>query len=281
MESEKANIFRSILFLPATRSDRYEKALGSGADVACVDLEDSVAPDQKDVAREIVTDFFKMPVTTPLQRALRINQLACKQGLEDMLLVLALEQLPDIVLIPKVESPEEIAWFNEVTASIDRPVSLIPLIETAKGLQNAIDIARAPNVRAIGFGTADYAADVGADMSWESLIYARGRILQAAGYADIAAVDGPWLQLDDDKGLLKDTRRAAAMGFSGKIALHPRQLKWIHKGFVPSEEALNRARRIVDAYRANKDGVLVVDGRMVDMPVVERAQRLIELAGRR
>ncbi|GAA5442179.1 citrate lyase subunit beta [Microbulbifer sp. NBRC 101763] len=281
MDRETVCFFRSILFVPATRPDRYIKALMSEADVACVDLEDAVAPGEKEAAREKVVDFFKAETSNSIQRALRINHLASEQGLRDMLLILKMEPLPDIVMIPKVESSEEIAWFNEVMTSLDHPVRLIPLVETTKGLENAIKIAMAPNVVAIGFGSADYSSEVRGDMSWDSLLYARGRIAQAAGHANIAAIDGPWLDLGDDRGLLEDTQKITALGFTGKIALHPGQLRGIHRGVSPSEESLRQAQKIVDAYRANRGGVLVVDGRMVDIPVVERAQRLINLANRK
>ncbi|WP_226647639.1 HpcH/HpaI aldolase/citrate lyase family protein [Microbulbifer variabilis] len=280
MHLKKSFLCRSILFVPATRPDRFQKAIASGADMACMDLEDAVAPELKETARQNIVNFFPPSGALSVLRALRINQLTSELGLRDMLLLLEQVSKPDIVLLPKVESAEEIAWFNNLTASVEQSIGILPLIETAKGLQNSMEIASSKNVLAVAFGSADFSAEMGADMGWESLLYARGRILQAAANANIDAIDGPHLDIEDTAGLLHEVQRVAALGFSGKIALHPSQIAPIHRGFTPTEEALQRARKIVQAFKENPSGVVVVDGRMVDLPVVERAQKLVSLAER-
>ncbi|WP_444890766.1 HpcH/HpaI aldolase/citrate lyase family protein [Microbulbifer sp. DLAB2-AA] len=280
MHIKKSFLCRSILFVPASRPDRYQKAFTSGADIACIDLEDAVAPEFKKAARQNVAEFFPPPDTQSSLRALRINQLSSEAGLRDVLLLLGMGSKPDIVILPKVESAEEISWFNDLLAPVEQSIGLLPLVESAKGLQNSLDIASSDNVLAIGFGFADFCAEVGADISWESLRYARGRILQAAAYAHIDAVDGPYLDLEDLEGLLQETQNVAALGFRGKIVLHPRQIDPVHQGLSPTEETVQRARKIVQAFKENPSGVVVVDGRMVDLPVVERARKLVTLVDR-
>lgn len=266
---------RSILFVPATRPDRYAKAVDSGADVVCVDLEDAVSLADKDRARELVTAFFAEPRKRGEKRVLRINQLASEHGLKDMLLLLNMNKMPDMVLLPKVESVEDINGFNQIFSVSKNKLALMALIETAKGLENAMSIAAADNVNCIVFGSADYSAEIGSDMGWDALQYGRGRIVQAAGQAGIDAIDGAWLDLQDDVGLIKESQRVAAMGFVGKPALHPKQVAGLHRAFTPSEEDVQQAQRIVDAYQKNAGGVLSVDGRMIDAPVVARALRLV------
>ncbi|MCO1334522.1 CoA ester lyase [Microbulbifer sp. OS29] len=261
--------------MPATRPDRYEKAIASGADIACVDLENSVALSEKDAAREQVVNFFSGKKNIGAQRALRINQLDSDLGIKDMLMLLTLSRLPDIIMIPKVQSAEEVIGFSQVMAPSHKKICIMPLIESPKGLENALSIAQVDSVVCLAFGAADYSSVVGSDMSWDALLYGRGRLVQAAAFAGIDAVDGPWLELKDEKGLLEETKRVSALGFSGKIAVHPKQIKPIHHGLAPSNEALSHAQRVVQAYEENHGGILVVDGQMVDMPVVERALKIV------
>ncbi|WP_445359983.1 HpcH/HpaI aldolase/citrate lyase family protein [Microbulbifer sp. EKSA005] len=271
----RSKYFRSVLFVPATRPDRYEKAMASGADIACVDLENAVSLEDKDTAREQMVNFFTGKDIVPTQRALRINQLDSDCGIKDMLMLLDLPQLPDVVILPKVQSAEEVIGFCQVMAPSHKTIRIIALIESPKGLENALSIAQVEEVVCLAFGAADYSATVGSDMSWDALLYGRGRLVQAAAFAGIDAVDGPYLELDDERSLIEETQRVSALGFSGKIAIHPKQIKPIHQGLAPSSEALSHAQRVLKAYKENHGGVLVVDGQMVDMPVVERALKTV------
>ncbi|QFT55540.1 CoA ester lyase [Microbulbifer sp. THAF38] len=263
---------RSILFVPASRPSRYRKAVAGGADIACVDLEDVITPGIKVAAWQNVRNLF---TSSDGLRVLKINPLSSESGLRDVLLLLEQVSKPDIILLPKVESAEEIAWLNQLIEPVEQPIGLLPLIETAKGLQNSREIATSKNVLAIAFGSVGLCTEIGVDMSWDSLFYARSRILQAATYANIGAIDGPCFDLEDTEGLLREAQRVAALGFSGKVALNPRQIDPIHQGFSPTEESLQSAHKIVQAFKANSNRVLVVDGRMVDLPVIERALKLV------
>ncbi len=150
---------------------------------------------------------------------------------------------------------------------------MLALIETALGIEQVAPIARVRGVAGLGFGAADLSADMGCEMAWEPLLYARGRVVHAAALARVALLDVPHLALDDEAGLRADALRAKTMGFTGKLAIHPRQVAPIRACFMPTDTEVAKARAIVDAAERSAGQVCVVDGRMVDEPVV-RAARL-------
>lgn len=264
--------------MPATRPERYAKAVASGADAICIDLEDAVAPKDKDNARVLSFPFFAEPRTGLEQRVLRINGLDTAYGLKDILYLIEADIAPDVVCIPKVTSPVEISLFNALVKDKHPNLAICALIETAEGLRNAVTIAQMPNVTYIGFGSADYSAEIGSTMGWDALIWARGQITHAAGLGGIDAMDGAWLALDDLDGLARETKRIADLGFTSRVALHPKQVPVINKIFSPDAKEIEGAQKIITAHEANKGGVLTVGGRMVDAAVVRRAMKTIKLA---
>lgn len=272
-------LWRSLLFVPATRPDRFEKAAAAGADMVCIDLEDAVAPDDKETARATALEYLAGSLPAGPRWILRINSPRTALGLRDLLALLDSDAAPDALFIPKASSAEEIRWLDDLLSAADKEIDLIPVIESAEGLDRVVEIAGAAlrNV-AIGFGSADYAAELGSDMSVAALAYGRGRIAAAAGQAGIAAIDGIWPDFNDDDGLRGDTELIRSMGFDGKIAIHPRQVAVINAVFAPSAEAVERARRIVAASEAAKGGIATVNGEMIDNPVVVAAQQVLAAA---
>ena len=272
-------LWRSLLFVPATRPDRFEKAAAAGADMVCIDLEDAVAPDDKETARATALEFLSGTLPEGPRWILRINSPRTELGLRDLLALLASDAAPDALFIPKASSAEEMRWLDELLAVADKDIDLIPVIESAEGLDRVAEIAGAVlrNV-AVGFGSADYAAELGSDMGVAALAYGRGRIAAAAGQAGIAAIDGIWPDFNDDDGLRGDTELIRSMGFDGKIAIHPRQVGVINAVFAPSDEEVARARRIVAASQEAKGGIATVDGEMIDNPVVMAAQQILAAA---
>ena len=272
-------LWRSLLFVPATRPDRFEKAAAAGADMVCIDLEDAVAPDDKETARATALEFLSGTLPEGPRWILRINSPRTELGLRDLLALLASDAAPDALFIPKASSAEEMRWLDELLAVADKDIDLIPVIESAEGLDRVAEIAGAVlrNV-AVGFGSADYAAELGSDMGVAALYYGRGRIAAAAGQAGIAAIDGIWPDFNDDDGLRGDTELIRSMGFDGKIAIHPRQVGVINAVFAPSDEEVARARRIVAASQEAKGGIATVDGEMIDNPVVMAAQQILAAA---
>jgi citrate lyase beta subunit len=269
--SEAARV-RSWLFCPASRPERLEKAVATGADAVIADLEDGVAPADKDAARGHAVAWLTADRTAGVIRCVRVNPLATEAGRRDVAALADSGAAPDYVIVPKAERLEEL---EPLAAPI------LPLIETARGLSAAEALAAHPRVAGLVLGGADLAADLGAEMSWEPLLYARSRLVHAAATAGVAVVDVPCLTLDDAAAVADETARVRRLGFTGKLAVHPSQVVPINAAFTPTAAELDRARRIVAAVAAAGGGVAVVDGKMVDAPVVRSAERALALAMRR
>jgi len=274
----------TLLFTPGSAPARFEKGLRCGADGVILDLEDAVAPADKDTARTHVFEWLaRRPARTlphgPLV-AVRLNAQDSGHFQADHgALVQAIQNGngPDVVLLPKVESA---ASLDALTASWPGSAEVLPglvaLIETARGLHQAEAIAQAcPHIAALGFGGADLAADLGCAFAWEPLLHARSRMVQAAAMARIAVLDVPYLDIRDPQGLAQETRRAKELGFTGKFAIHPDQASVIAQAMRPDERAVQAARAIVRAAQDSLSGVCVVDGRMVDEPVIASARRML------
>ena len=271
---------RTMLFTPANRPERFEKAKDIGADGVVIDLEDAISLPEKDKAREIVTDYFKnaAPISGFL-RCLRINSPKTPAGLKDISALLDNNLSPDVLIIPKTEYPAEIIMLDALLKP--RSIPYIALIETALGLHYADAIATSsPNLKAICFGGGDLAADLGATLTWEPMLTARSLIIRAAALAGIAAFDVPYLQLKDtdETGIREETARVKALGYTGKFAIHPKHIKPILDVFTPSKEDIERAQRIVKAYDDAKGNACEIDGKMIDVPVVRSAKRVLMIA---
>lgn len=273
---------RSILFVPGDRSDRFRKAAAAGADAICIDLEDAVPPGRKTGARISTGRFLKEwaeehPGTGERPRVIvRVNDPGSRAGQQDAA-VLADRPPPDAFMIPKVTT-EAGVW--NARAFLGEDVPLIPIVETAPGLDSASLIATAaPAVAAIVFGGFDLSAELGSEPGWEPLLYARSRVVHAAALGRVDAIDMPSPDLRDMAAVRAEARKARRLGFAGKVAIHPAQIPAIHEVFTPSRDDVRRARRIVEADRAAGGSAVAVKGRMVDRPVVEAARRVLERAG--
>lgn len=262
----------SILFVPGSRPERFAKAADAGADAICIDLEDAVAESDKDGARE--SAIGALGRLDRARAAIRINGLKTAAGLRDLLALGAAETRPGFVFVPMVESPAEPEIVRAVLG--DDTVRIVPLIETVKGLGMAEDIAITAGVGAIMFGGGDFAAELGTELAWEPLLAARSRIVMACASARIGSIDVPYIDLEDAAGLAAETRRAKALGFAGKAAIHPRQVPAINAVMRPSEEELAEARAALAAYEAAGRRVVRHQGRMLEAPVVRRYQQMIE-----
>jgi (S)-citramalyl-CoA lyase len=265
---------RSLLFVPGNRPDRFEKAVESGAQAICIDLEDAVPAAEKDAARSAALEFIARP-RREVFVCLRLNSLRTPQGWRDLL---SLRDAPpaDAVMLPKVEHVEELRIASSVCLRRER---WIALIETALGISRVDTIAAdAPELAALMFGGADFATDVGAAFAWEPLLGARQRLVQAAALRRLPAIDVPFLDLRDEPGLVEESRRAGQLGFSCKGAIHPSQIAAIAATLRPSDKELDRARRIVAAMDGTPGGVTVLDGEMIDEPVLRAAQRTLRRA---
>lgn len=265
---------RSLLFVPGNRPERFAKAGASGADFVCIDLEDAVPLADRPVARISAIDFL-CAQTPGHPYGVRINRLPLGDGLRDTVCLHEAHAAPAFVMLAKAESAEQMA----LLAAWLPATPLIALIESARGYFAAPAIAKAhPQVQALMFGGADFAAELGCDFAWEPLLHARSTLVAAAATAGLACLDVPFLDVADVTGAEAETRRAAALGFSGKAAIHPTQVAAIHAGLMPGAETVARARRVVTA-SSEHDAAVLIDGRLVDRPVVLAAQRVLRRAG--
>jgi citrate lyase subunit beta/citryl-CoA lyase len=256
----------SFLFVPATRLDRVAKASGGSAHQVVVDLEDAVAGPDKAEARRGLAD-----IRPGRDLLIRVNGANSPWFEEDLDTVARLPWVRGVVL-PKAESARSI---RQLAATLSSGVALVGLVETAVGIQRVDEIAAAGVLRLM-LGTIDLVAELGAEPHDAVLSYPRSRIVVASAAARIPPpVDGPALDLGDVHALAQDIRTARAMGFGGKVCIHPNQLALVNSGFATSEKERAWARRVLEAAR-NEAGVFTVDNRMVDAPVLERAKRLLE-----
>ena len=278
---------RSMLFVPGTRHDRFAKAMSAGADAVVFDLEDSVEAGQKQKARTLVAEFLATPGAEAL-RLVRLNSVHTADGEADLECFSGARGF-DGVLLPKVETAGAVELVARVFAR-HAPLGAVPplllLLETPRAILRAAEItaAEAP-VAALLFGAEDLTASLAVErtVDGEELSFARAQIALAAAAAGAEAIDAVFTDLHDAESLRRDCQRARAVGFRGKMAIHPRQVEVINDVFTPAAAEVDRATRVIDAYdaaRAAGEGVTTMDGRMVELPVVQRARRTLALAAR-
>jgi len=263
--------FHSILFVPGSRPDRFSKALASGADLVCIDLEDAVAAADKKAARAATIET--LPRLEPGRFAVRINGLATPEGMRDLLALRECGAAPAALFIPMAASPEHVEIVRRVLGKDQ--VGLVPLIETADALRRAPDIAAAPGVAAMMFGGGDLSAQLGVELAWEPLLVARAQFILACAGAGIGVIDVPSVHLDDSAGLEDEARRAKALGFTGKAAIHPAQVPVIRRVFAPTAGEVAEARASLAAYRAAGGKAVRHEGRMLEAPLIRRYEALI------
>jgi citrate lyase subunit beta/citryl-CoA lyase/(S)-citramalyl-CoA lyase len=272
---------RSVLVTPATAADRYASCHRSGADICCVDLEDSVPAHRKEEARRLATGFFASANGPAAPRcAIRINAVTEPDGLADLLALRHYPVKPAIVLIPKVESARDVEIVEQVLGRDCPRLELFAVIETPRGVERLTEIATSSRrLRALIFGAADYAMEVGSDLSWDPLAHVRGRLVNSARAAGRHVIDSPTFALTDVSLVRREAVLAQRLGFSGKIALHPRQVPVISSVFSPGAEQLELAGRIVAAAERSDQGVTTVDDTMVGRPFFEASRRLLDEFG--
>lgn len=284
--SQRQRLRRSRLYLPGSEPKYFINAALHGPDAVILDLEDSVHRDEKDAARILVRNTLRAVDFGSCERMVRINQLPL--GLEDLAEVVG--ESPDLILIPKVEHPEQVAEVDRMIGEIKsrngitRPVWIMPILESALGIENAFAIATAgENVAAMTIGLEDYTADLGVTKTGEGREsqYARARVLNAAHAAGVQAIDSVFGDVGDMDGLRRWGEASRAMGFEGMGCVHPGQIRVIHDAFRPTAAEIEKAQKIVAAFEeAQKKGLAVVSlgSKMIDPPVVQRALKLVERA---
>lgn len=283
------NIYRSVLFAPGIDPRKVEKAMGLGVDVVVLDLEDSVDISRKAEARDLVAGALGRPRNGKVLWV-RVNPPDTGFFFGDMLAVLAAR--PDGIMLPKAETAEGVArvdWllgFLESHHGIEAgSTDLVPLVESARGVKNAGEIAAcAARVKRLCFGAVDYTLDMGIELTRESseLFYARSGLAVASRSAGLEGpIDTVFTDVKDSDGLTADCRVARSLGFQGKLVIHPGQVQLVNSVFSPSPEEVARAGRVAEAYRAalaGGSGVAQLDGKLIEKPVAMRAQKILEAA---
>lgn len=260
---------QSFLFVPGSRPERFDRALSSGADAVIIDLEDAVEPAAKEAAREYIANWVsrRHPVLV------RINGLGTPWFEQDAKLG-ALNGVAGIVL-PKAERAADII----ATVSIARRrVAVFPLIESACAVWNALEIAKAPFVKRLMFGTLDFIAEMGMDDDGETLNHHRAQLALISRVAGIETpVDGVTPDIHDNARLERDALNGKRQGFGAKLCIHPKQIEAVHRCYRPREQDLRWAERVVEAASQFQSGAIALDGKMIDRPVLLRAQQLLAL----
>lgn len=280
---------RSMLFLPGNTPNIIINGDALGADCIILDLEDAVAPDQKDAARLLVHNAISQMGFDGCEITVRINSLDTAYWQDDLSAIVPLG--PSMIMPAKVSSAADVhtldAYITKLEAQHNmeqNTVKLIPLIETALGVENAFAIATAsPRVAALFLGGEDLSADLRCKRTkgGEEIRYARGRLLLAARAAGIDAYDTPFTDVNDDAGALEDAQFAKSLGFSGKAAISPRHVALINEAFSPTAEEIEYAQEVFDAIEQAKRqgrGAISLRGKMIDAPIVERARQTLAAA---
>jgi (S)-citramalyl-CoA lyase len=271
---------RSFLLTPGARPERFAAARSGGGDGIMVDLESTVAVADKQRARDAALAFLREPAQADFLRVLRINSPHGVEGLRDLLALRESHDLPDALIIPKCESPEDVLLVADLLDEAQSSIGIVPMIELARAVFVAEHIASAhERVCGLFLGGGDLAADLGAEGSWENLLYARSVIVAAAATTGIAAIDVPYFK-DDVDGLRREAMASRKLGMTGKAALRPEQLAEIDGIFTPSSDAVTRSRAIMAAVSSNAAGPVVLNGRLVEPAMVREAQRVLAIAGR-
>lgn len=273
---------RSFIFTPGLRPDMFPKALASGADIVCVELEDGIAPKDKAEARRKALALFEAPQADDgVERIVRINSLRERFGIEDIAAILATPTPPPALMMPKVRTPDEVVMLDQLLTEAGHATRLHVIIETNAGLEAAFEIARASDrIDAMFFGGVDMAAELRAKNSYDALLYARSRVVHASAAAGLDVIDVPYLDLGDPEGMRREAELVRDLGFAGKGSVHPKQIAALNAVFTPSEAEVARARRIIAAFEEADTGLVVIDGKLIEKPVLRDMYRIVAIADR-
>jgi (S)-citramalyl-CoA lyase len=273
---------RSFIFTPGLRPDMYPKALASGADIVCVELEDGIAPKDKAEAREKALALFEQPQPDDgVERIVRINSMRERFGIEDINAILASKTPPPALMMPKVRTPDEVTTLDQLLIEAGHETRLHVIIETNEGLEAAFEIAKCSDrIDAMFFGGVDMAAELRCQNNYDALLYARSRVVHASAAAGLDVIDVPYLDLDDPDGMRVEAERVRDLGFSGKGSVHPKQIAALNEVFTPSEAQITRARRIISEFEKANTGLVVIDGKLIEKPVLRDMYRIVAIADR-
>jgi citrate lyase subunit beta-like protein len=280
---------RALLYMPGDDRRKIEKATTLGVDCICMDMEDGVAIAHKAEARAVIAQAMKELAFGSSERCIRINSFG--SGFEKFDLAAAVATNPDTIVVPKVETAEQVRSISEYIGVYERSskmelgsIRMLVGIETARGIMNLKEVAEADQrLEAIIFGAEDFAASVGATRTREAteVLYARSAVVTACAANELQAIDMVCIDFHDLEGLRLEAEQGARLGFSGKQIIHPNQVAAVQEAFTPSVEAIEYAQRVVNTFAASQregKGAFALDGKMIDMPLLKNAQNVLDRA---
>ena len=273
---------RSFIFTPGLKPEMFPKALASGADMVCVELEDGIAPKDKKEARLKALKLFEAPLADDgVEKILRINSIRERFGMEDILAIIKSDSPPPSLMMPKVKNPEEVVLLDQLLTECGHETRIHVIIETNAGLEASYEIANcSTRIEAMFFGGVDMAAELRCKNNWEQLFYARSKVVHAAASAGLDVIDVPYLDLENLDGMCLEARNAKDLGFAGKGSIHPKQIKLLNDIFTPSDDSIAQARRIIRTFEEADTGLVVVDGKLIEKPVMREMYRIVSIANK-
>ena len=280
MELNKIKVRRSFIFTPGLNPEMFPKALASGADMVCIELEDGIAIKDKDEARKHTINALKtLEVKNDVELVVRVNCQRTKPGLLDLEAFISSKLKVKALMLPKVKTPDEITFIDDLLSDCNLDTDLHVIMETNEALENIYDIAHSSKrIVALYFGGVDMAAELRVPNSYENLIYARSKLVHAGASVGVDVIDVPYLDLEDMNGMKKEAELVRNLGFTGKGSIHPKQINILNKVFTPSNDEINKAKKIIDQFNASNTGLVVIDGKLIEKPVLREMQRRILVA---
>ncbi len=280
MDLTKIKVRRSFIFTPGLNPEMFPKALASGADMVCIELEDGIAIKDKDEARKNTINALKdLKINNDVELVVRVNCQRTKPGLLDLEAFISSKLNVKALMLPKVKTPDEITFIDDLLTDCNLDTDLHVIMETNEALENIYDIAHASKrIVALYFGGVDMAAELRVPNSYENLIYARSKLVHAGASVGIDVIDVPYLDLEDMDGMKKEAELVRNLGFTGKGSIHPKQINILNEVFTPSNEEIIKAKRIIDQFNASDTGLVVIDGKLIEKPVLREMKRRILVA---
>ena len=280
MDINKIRVRRSFIFTPGLQPEMFPKALVSGADIVCIELEDGIAIKDKDIARRNTINALKtLDVKSDVELVVRINCQRTKFGLLDLEAFVSSEIKIKAIMLPKVKTPDEIKFIDDLLTDCNLDTDLHVIMETNEALQNIYEIAHASKrTVALYFGGVDMAAELRVDNKWENLLYARSKLVHAGASAGIDVIDVPYLDLENMHGMKKEAELVKNLGFTGKGSIHPKQIKILNEVFTPPQDEIVKAKKILEQFNNSNTGLVVIDGKLIEKPVLREMQRKILIA---
>ncbi len=235
------------------------------------------------MARDSVVKLLErnVGIESKSEQVIRVNPINTADGMKDLIALLRCKNPPASIMFPKINNSEEVGLIDDLFEDFEVPTRIQIIIETNHGLEAAFEIAqRSERTDALFFGGVDMAAELRCSLDWDALSYARSRVVHAAAAAELDVLDVPFLDLSDLKGLEQEAIKAKTLGFTGKGAIHPSQIAIINQVFMPSEEELDYAKKIIKEFETASTGLIVIDGKLIEKPVLRRMYRILAAAGK-